>query len=275
MSNVSQITPYANQGQTSNAIADCIGAAADCIGVAAICVVGVTKAAQALAQWLGEVTPEDQAVLKNLEARRRQEQLDSMNLKPCFDTLQTPLSLVSRDLLLKDADSLLRSAHHMGYRIEQPAAVLKDAMETSLTFLRGPANERLVIERNARDRITLHAAQDEKPIHRLVRQHTLDRTVEHLKASGMTFETTPLKTGEVQIQAKAQGLASQGRSATIKAQVHEDGSVHVDVDNVKGSQCEKIVRDFANALSGEVTGMKKKDAYFQLPGEPVKIKAKV
>ena len=51
--------------------------------------------------------------------------------------------------------------------------------------------------------------------------------------------------------------------------------VLVDVDKVRGPRCEGIVRDLADAVGGEISKMKKKDSFFQLPGEPAKAKVRV
>jgi adenylate cyclase class IV len=49
----------------------------------------------------------------------------------------------------------------------------------------------------------------------------------------------------------------------------------VDVAKVQGNRCETIVRDLANAIGAEVKQTRKKDSYFQLPGEPAKTTQRV
>ena len=67
----------------------------------------------------------------------------------------------------------------------------------------------------------------------------------------------------------------RGDTAEVRTQVHTDGTVWVDVDKVKGNRCQEIVADLAGAIGGQVSSMTKKDAYFQLPGEPTEVKVKV
>lgn len=90
----------------------------------------------------------------------------------------------------------------------------------------------------------------------------------------MHVETARLSSGEVQIRAREQA-GRRGGAAEVKAQVRSDGRVWIDVDNIRGNRCEEIVSGFAEAIGAEVSGTKKKDAYYQLPGEPARTSVRV
>jgi hypothetical protein len=56
-------------------------------------------------------------------------------------------------------------------------------------------------------------------------------------------------------------------TARITTHISKNGEATVDVSNIKGSQCEKIITGLAGAIGGECRKVKKKGAYFQLPEE--------
>jgi len=92
-----------------------------------------------------------------------------------------------------------------------------------------------------------------------VRQHTVNRAVEHLTSKGMGGQTAKLASGKVQILARERDHSRRGGAAEIKAQVHLDGTALVDVDKMRGNRWEEIVRYLALAVGGEVSGMRKND----------------
>ena len=53
-----------------------------------------------------------------------------------------------------------------------------------------------------------------------------------------------------------------------------DRLVGVDIDGIRGTRCENIVTEFAQAVGGQITGQQKNEAYWQLPGEPVKTRVR-
>ncbi|MFC1718147.1 DUF2997 domain-containing protein, partial [Candidatus Poribacteria bacterium] len=67
----------------------------------------------------------------------------------------------------------------------------------------------------------------------------------------------------------------KGGAAEIRAQVHKDGTTHIDIDKVKGNRCQDIVKELASAMGGEVSEMKRKASCFQLPGELARTKVKI
>lgn len=134
----------------------------------------------------------------------------------------------------------------------------------------------MVIARTPEGSLTLGTAGDSQRVKSLLRQHTLDRTMEHLSARlGMDVRTVGLPTGDVQILATEKVVQRRVPPALVRTQVNVDGTLWVDVDQVKGNRCERIVNDLAQAVGAKVTDMKKKDSYFQLPGEPVITKVEV
>jgi len=272
-------------------------------GVEAVCV-GTANAIK----WLAEETPEDRAAVEMLKEALRQERLRSASsgiiIPHCTDPLhsvssgipsrvsesishsklviassRTPvrsnaesLQLTTASLHLRDTESLVRSAEKLGYKVTKPAVSKAD---DSGILLARATGERLALGRDASGGLIVQTAGQQERIQSLVRQHTLDRATEHLKSRGMSLQTATLANGEVQILAREQQTNRRGGAAELKTQIRTDGAVLVDVDKVKGGRCEVIVRDLAEAVGGEVSKMKKKDSFFQLPGEPAKAKVRV
>lgn len=256
MSNTSTVTPYESETSSDSAYAgsttgsSTTGVAAGVVGVAA------------LIRWLVEETDEDRAATERIKKERRLERLT-----------RQPVSTVS--LRLKQPDSLIVSAEKLGYRLESLNLPAGSPMEKSPILLRGRSGERLAITRNANGRIDISTAGDQGRIRNLVGQHTLAKTVEHLAKKGMSVQTATLANGEVQIVGRETDSARRGGAAEVKAQVRADGTTLIDIDCVRGNRCETIVSEFAEAIGGRVTGMTKKESYFQLPGEPTKTSVKV
>jgi hypothetical protein len=90
----------------------------------------------------------------------------------------------------------------------------------------------------------------------------------------MDVRTATLPNGEVQILAREQSGQRDG-AAVIKTQVLADGTAWVDIDKIRGSRCQQIVQQIADTVGAEVRSCDKKDAFFQLPGEPTKTNVKV
>jgi len=230
----------------------------------------------ALAHWLAEETPEDRMALERLQEERRRERLRRQTTRAdLLDTRLDPQRLTTVSLHLRNPESLVWSAEKLGYRLEPVAQPSARVAEQPLLLLRRPSGERLAIARNARGRVIVQTAGDRSRVQALVRQHTLDRTLEHLGRRGMNVQTATLANGEVQILAREQNAGQRGGAAEIKAQVHTDGTTWVDVDCVRGTRCEAIVSELAQAIGGEVANMTKKNAYYQLPGEPTKVRQQV
>ena len=253
MSNTSTVTPYENETSTYSS--------ADTDGGGGIRVGGAV-AGFALARWLAEKTDEDHAAIKRLKEERQRERLRK---RP----------IVSIGLHLRNPESLIRSAERLGYRLEPAVSSFASLKEKPPILLRTASGERLAINRNAKGRIEVSTVGDGGRIKNLVRQHTLDKAVEHLARKGMAVQTARLANGEVQILARERDVSRRGRTAEVKAQVRTDGTTLIDIDCVRGNRCETIVSEFAQAVGGEVSELTKKDAYLQLPGEPTKTSVKV
>lgn len=247
MSNTSRVTPFDAAGAV-------IGAG---VGLTALCVVGVAKATISAGRWLLKDSEEEKSTLKRDDEERRRERLQ---------VYSTPLHL-------RDTTSLLRSAQQLGYH-QVPLATTTAATNLSLLLLQKTTGERLAIERTAKGRVVIHSATDQSRVHALVKQHTLDRAVAHFANKGMTVQTQKLTNGEVQIKAQEQGTSRRDGAATVTTQIGSDGAAVVDVNCVRGNRCESIVSEFAEAIGGAVSDTVKKDAYYQLPGEPTKTRVR-
>jgi hypothetical protein len=267
MSNTSTVTPYNASAESSD----------NSTGLAAAAAVACISGAVTLARWLAEETQEDREAIDRLRNERRSDLLGK-RVNSAADHLSArrePLNITTVGLQLRNPEPLVRTAERLGYQMEPSLAQSTSLAEQPQILLRRASGERLAIARNETGRLVVHSIGDRRRIQNLVRQHTVDRAVEHLASKGMGVQTATLPNGEVQILARERSHSKRGGSAEIKAHVHIDGTALVDVDKVRGNRCEEIVRDLAQAVGGEVSGMTKKDSYFQLPGEPTKTQVKV
>ena len=190
----------------------------------------------ACAKWLTEETPGDKAAIEQYREQRLRERL------------QPKVSTIC--LHLRDAESLVKSAERLGYMVKQDAA-------SSEILLARASGERMAIARSETG-ITVSTAGDLQRLQSIVRQHTVDRTVEHLKSRGMKMDLATRRNGDIEIRA-------HDSKAEIKTKVHTDGSALVDVDKVQGSECVDIVSQLASAMGGKMSDMKKKPSFFRLP----------
>lgn len=274
MSNTSTVTPYASETSDTGASIAAGAAAESTLAVGAACAIGAVAGAVAVAQWLAEDTPEDRTVLDNAKADRRRERVAQRERVELGRDAASVRPLTSVSLHLRDPETLVRSAEKLGYRLEPLAAPAEALRSQPQILLRSSAGDRLAILRDRAGRVVLQTAGSRERVTTLVRRHTADRVAEHLSARGMDVQTATLPSGEVQILAREQGGRGDG-AAVVKTQVLADGNAWVDVDKIRGSRCEQIVQQIAEAVGGEVRSVEKKDAYFQLPGEPAKTNVKV
>lgn len=269
MSNTSTVTPYDNTAfqDSVNALGTVVGIAAGaCIGVAAAGVV-------TMARWLAQETEADREAVARLNEVRQRERLGTEN-RPGISGAQVDLSGVTTlHLHVKDSDSVLSTATALGYRAAPAQAGFGQA-DRAIILLQKPSGERLAITQNAHGRLAIHTAGDQMQIHALVRQHTEERALAHLRSKGMDVKNVRLANGELQILAR-ESNAGESKSATeVKAQVRADGTAYVDIDKCRGNRCETLISELARAVGGRVSGTMKKEAYFQLPGEPTKTQVK-
>ena len=263
MSNTSTVTPY-SQEPTGTLVAAATGLGA-AVAAAGACAAGV-------ARWLADETEEDRRVDERLQADRRQEALDRDRYEPLLAAGSAPAPVHSVPLRLRDRESLLRSAEKLGFTTERPA-VAEGRREAPL-LLRKPTGERLAIGRTEAGTLVVHTAGDRRRVANLVRQHSVDQTVAHFRRQGMGVRTAE-RPGEVQILARTPGVPGGPTSAEVRTEVHADGSLCVDVNDVRGERCRDIVTGLAEAVGGEVTATDWKDAYFDRPGEAARTRERV
>ena len=270
MSNTSSVTPYRNSGSRSTLGSSAGTAAAACAGVA-VGAVGLALAGSAvgiyglyrLGRWLAVGSQPGQQ--EWAEIRKVVQQYEDQMVPPDLS------AVTSLDLQLKNDDLLVHSAKMLNYRVIDDAG--QRSGETGAPILlERDSGERLAITRDKEGRLSIHTAGDQGLLHSLVSRHTQDRVQEYLSAKGMRFEAARLSNGEMQFLARESEKALPGGAAEIKAHVHADGTVLVDIDKCRGRRCEEIVQQIAEAVDGTVSGMTKKTAWFQLPGEPAKTK---
>jgi hypothetical protein len=263
MSNTSTVTPYDNR-DSGNSLGGAIGTTAvlcagAVVGAAGLAIVGTAAAAVGafkMARWLVNKTQVDREAMAQLE-----------------DGVE-PVAITTLNLHLQEPHSLVSTAATLGYHSVSDAE-LSVPTGASTILLQNSSGGRLAVTKNADGRLDIHTAGDRGQLHALVRQHTLDRTLAHLAAKGMTVQTASLANGELQILAHESNVRQPGGAAEVRAQVRTDGTTYVDIDKCRGNQCEAIVSGLAQAIGGTVSGATKKDAYFQLPGEPTKTQVKV
>lgn len=257
MSNTSTVTPYA--GNTQSAGVETL------VGAAALCVAGAGVAAVAAVKWLTECSPEEQAF--HAQQRLREAQGDPMKHRV---SAMNRMGLSSVELAMSTPDSLLQTARAMGFRLEYGDAALK-AQQASLFPLVDPSGNRVLLEKTGQGRLVMHTAGGSaQAAKQLVRNHTVDAALRHFQGKGMQVHTQTLANGEMEIRAEESALArnTDGKAA-VTTRIRQDGSVFMDVDRIKGSRCEQIVSEFAEAVGGDVVKTDLKSAYYQLPGEPV------
>lgn len=260
MSNTSTVTPYEEQANSGPSAASIV-AGATVAGIA-----GAAVGAVALAKWLAEETEEDRVAVQRAEADNRQWMVAQAT------TRRTATRVESVGLCLREYATLLRSASRLGFEMRAPSAEM--AAGTRLTLLSNAAGERLAMERTAEDRIVLHAASSRAPIEKLVRQHTFDRVEEHLKRSGMSVQAKRLANGEIQVLGSRSPTATGG-AAEVRTQVRTDGTAWVDIEKVRGQECQTILSGIACAIGGRVLSCSLKPAFYEQPGEPTKAREKV
>ena len=262
MSNTSTVTPYEEQAASNPSIM--AGAAA---GIAS----GAVAGAVALAKWLAEETEEDRNAVQTAATERRQWRLAQATARRSAPQVE------SVGLCRKEPASLLRSAAALGFQVRP--APFGVPCGSNLTLLRNAAGERLALEQTEEGRVVLHAVGGRAPIEKLVQQHTFDRVEEHLTRTGMSVRTTRLPNGELQLLAtRAAGgstpIGTDG-AAEVRTQVRADGSAWIDIEKVRGPECQQLVAGIADAIGGRVASCNLKDAFYQQPGEPTRTKERV
>lgn len=220
---------------------------------------------KSLTAWLRESLQPSEEQLARIRAieQKYQQQYDSLEAVPVKNLEHLP-AVTTVNLHLNDLPQLLDSASQMGYAALQTP----DLCANGRTLLQHTNGTRIAVSQNMHGSLRLHALGDEQPLRSLVGLHTQNQVLRFLDEKGLQFKSVRLSTGELQILAQEKNQGQSGGSAHIKAQVQADGATWIDIDRCKGNRCETIVQQVAAAVGGKVTGMKKKDSWFELPGEP-------
>lgn len=278
MSNTSTVSPYENTNRNAEdshagtaagvAVAASAGAV---VGVAALALAGTAAGVYGvyrLGRWLAkapEMTADQLQEIQTVEQEYREEigQIEDPDM-PELKTLS---------LHLKDSQTLVSAASGLGYQVVGASDALRhDAV--SPVLLERSDGERIAITRNGQGRLEIHTTADLGLLHTIMSRHTEERILSHLTSKGMQYKTARLASGEMQILSHEPNASQVGGAAEIKTQVRADGTAWVDVDRCRGRRCEDIVQQIAGAVGGTVTATAKKDAWFQLPGEPTKTRVR-
>lgn len=253
MSNTAEVTPYSDSGSSN--LGSTLGTSAVVgVGAGLVAAGGVLVAC---AKFLSEETEQDVQAKEHYKQQRREERLAAARLS-CVN------------LHLKDTSSLLQAAHSLGYRVvTNPTA--KPQSGAAPVLLQDLAGHKLALQ-PVQNGVAIAGNCGIAAIHEVVRQHAVDAVRRHLGTKWLAVKSRQLAGGNVEFEAKEASTGQAGGAATIKAQIDGEGRVHVDIDNVKGNRCEKVLSELSKAVGGKASIVKKKPAYWLLPGEPAKVK---
>lgn len=257
MSNTSTITPY--DDVTENYRSDSASTTS------------IISEFYELARWLAVGPQPTEEQLADKRAIEQEYQSKMEELEASSPKLSHPSKLTTLNLHMNDLLSLLDTAGKMGYSVANSASLNPGITPTLLLHADGT---KIAITLNSCEKLSLHSVSNVTSLSNLVSQHAQRQVLKHLSDNGMQFDSARLPNGELQIVAQESNHGQQGGAAKIKAQVKLDGTTWVDIDKCKGNRCENVVQQLASAMGGKVTSTRKKDAYFQLPGEPTKTQVK-
>jgi hypothetical protein len=243
MSNTSEVTPYVDTGSSD-------------LGVGAGLIVA-GGALAACAKFLCEETEQDIQAKAQFKQQRREERLAAASMR-------------CSTLHLKDTSSLVDAARSLGYRVVQsPGANLQTG--PAPVFMQDVAGRRLALQ-PMHDRVEIGGNFAGAPVAQVMHLHSVQAVQKHLgTAQWSALKSRRLADGRVEFEAREASAGQEGGAAIIKAQVGTDGRLHVDID-VKGNRCERILGELSKAVGGKASVIKKKPAYWQLPGEPTRVK---
>lgn len=269
MSNTSTITPYDDTTETYYVDDDQAGHAyTSGNSVAATSTISIHE----LARWLAVGSQPTVEQLADMHAIEQEYQAKMEELEASNPTLSHLPKLTTLNLHMNDLSSLLDTAVKLGYSAVKVADCKPDVAPTLLQHVDGT---RIAISLNRLEKLSLHSISNVDSLRSLVSHHAQRQVLKHLSDKGMQFDSAKLPNGELQILAQEPSRGQRGGTAKIKAQINLDGTAWVDIDKCTGNRCENVVQQLASAMSGKVTSTRKKDAYFQLPGEPTKTQVKL
>lgn len=268
MSNTSTITLYDDTAETYY-VDDSLTGQADTAENSAAAT--STTSIQEWVRWLAAGSQPTAQQLADLHAIEQEYQARMEELEASTPTLSHPPKLTTLNLHMNDLSSLLDTAAKLGYSTVKVAGCKPDVAPALLQHSDGT---RIAISVNRLEKLSLHSISNVDSLRSLVSEHAQRQVLKHLSDRGMQFDSVKLPNGELQILAREPSLGQPGGAAQIKAQVRSDGATWIDIDKCKGNRCEAIVQQFAATMGGKVTSTRKKDAYFQLPGEPARTQVK-
>ena len=112
--------------------------------------------------------------------------------------------------------------------------------------------------------ISLEGTGPSAALQAVVRQRTLSAVSLHLsQLSGGQVKVRQLADGSVSLQASEDTAKLSDGAATVSAIVGATGEVTVDIENIRGSRCEKVLDGLAKAMGGQARNKKLKPAYYQ------------
>ncbi|MBI5445333.1 MAG: DUF2997 domain-containing protein [Deltaproteobacteria bacterium] len=239
------------------------------VGTMALCALRAVAGAAALSRWLKEENPGERAAIKELERRRARE--IAAVAGTCAPTPTAPeLTLGAATLYAASLDTVLQAARSLGYRPE-PLPVGTEKIAEAPLCLVGRGGERAALALSPEGQVLVASNRGPDAVGRLVQAHTLVQSVQHMERTGMKVDAQRLSNGEVRLRAREVGAPGRGGLAQIDARVRTDGTALVDVEGTRGRRCEEIVRSLAREVGGRVAQSRKKDSYFQEPGEPATV----
>lgn len=254
MSNTSTVTPVAQETSATGR--------------------GLLEASVEAIRWLAQDSEAETELRQRIKQERREQLIGSCAKTVDLNIGGADSAIQSTTLHLRDPETLLRSASSLGFqRVELPMSAV-DLPRSQPILLSNPDGARVAISRTKQGQIALHTPKGRSTASRIVRKHTVDRTAVYLKSKGMKLRARQLPNGEPQITAEEPRSMGRPDSAKVTTRVRRDGTVDVDIDRCKGNRCEQIVAGLAEAVGGKVTRIERKPAYFQLPGEPTKVRVK-
>jgi len=205
------------------------------------------EGAVAVARWLVERTPDQEAAIAAASERDKARRVDAA------------LRLTSIGLHLREASTLLSTARSLGY---QPAGLATEGV----TLLQDAGGNRLAIERVATGRLIVHSGTA-RATQALLYRHTVDQVQREFARRHMEVRVGRAGKDEVQITGVEKAERQGDGRAVVRADVRRDGTVEVDISGVTGNRCEMILGALAESVGGETTTMNRKRESFESPGE--------
>lgn len=172
-------------------------------------------------------------------------------------------------LHITDMASIVRAATSLGYSVVPPILPTLGAGRSAVLMQNG-SGQRMAIQ-TTNGHVVL-AGTVLPVIHAVMRERTVQAVRQHLNTKWVGVTSRTLANGVLEIGARAVQAPAGSGPATLSVRIDADGRSRLDIEQVKGNRCDQIVKEFAAATGGKATVVKKKSAYFQMPGEPTRVK---